>query len=256
MTVLQAIILGLVEGLTEFLPVSSTAHLLLAQRLMDITLTQSMVTFTIAVQLGSILAAFFLYRKKFASLSHNVVLCVALVPTLVAGVFVYPHLKTIFSHILFIVPWTLIVGGLLMLVAEYVYKKKRTPESEPELTAYQKIYLGCAQTLALVPGVSRSASMIVAGLFAGLPRNSLSSFTFILAVPTMFAATTYDVYKNVELVKHDVFSVSFFVGFTVAFLAAFLSIRFMLYVVRRYTFVPFGWYRVILGLGIILFLYI
>ena len=254
MTFLQALILGIVEGFTEFLPVSSTAHLLLAEKVMGLVLDERMVTFTIAVQLGSIAAAAILYTQQFLSIRKVSVLILTLLPTIFAGVFVYPYIKTLFTHVLLIIPWTLIIGGILMLVGERKYSKK-APVEERELTLKEKLVLGCAQTIALVPGVSRSAAMIVTGLFARFPRQAVTSFTFILAVPTMFSATVYDVYKT-HIPIESIFSVSFTTGFITAFLVAVVSIRFMLFLVRTYTFVPFAWYRIFLGLSVALFVYL
>ena len=254
MTFLQALILGIVEGFTEFLPVSSTAHLLLAEKAMGLILDERMVTFTIAVQLGSIAAAAILYARQFLSVQKISVLILALLPTIIAGVFVYPYIKTLFAHVLLIIPWTLIIGGILMLVGEQEYSKK-APVEERELTFKEKLILGCAQIIALVPGVSRSAAMIVTGLFARFPRSAVTSFTFILAVPTMFSATVYDVYKS-HIPLESILSIPFVTGFVTAFLIALVSIRLMLFLVRTYTFVPFAWYRIFLGLSIALFVYL
>lgn len=222
---------------------------------MGIVLNDTVATFTIAIQLGSILAAAVLYFRQFLSLRKISFLVLALLPTIFAGVFVYPYLKTLFVNVLLIVPWTLVLGGILMLVGEREYSKKESVVEERELTLKEKLILGCAQTIALVPGVSRSAAMIVTGLFARLPRQAVTSFTFILAVPTMFSATVYDVYKS-HIPIESILSVSFMTGFITAFLVAFMSIRFMLFLVRTYTFVPFAWYRIFLGLLIALFVYL
>lgn len=253
MSILESLLLGILEGFTEFLPVSSTAHLLLAQKILNIPLTESVTTFTIAVQAGSIFAAALLYCKQFLSFRTSGALIVALIPTVLAGVFIYPFLKVLFANVLVIVPWTLVFGGLLMLLGEYVYKKEGGI-SERSLSLKEKCILGLAQTLALVPGVSRSGAMIVTGLFAKLPRQAVTSFTFMLAVPTMLSATGYDVLKS-DLAFNDILSISFIVGFLAAFVVAFVSIRFILLLVSRYGFVPFAWYRIALGLSISLFLY-
>lgn len=253
MTFFQAIIIGIVEGFTEFLPVSSTAHILIVQKMFGIVLDGSVTTFTISVQLGSILAAAILYIRQFLSLRKVTELMVVLLPTVVVGIFVYPFLEVFFSNVLYIVPWTLVFGGLLMLFGERIYKK--IPEKEErELTFKEKFILGCAQVIALMPGVSRSASMIVTGLFLNFPRQAVTSFTFILAVPTMFSATLYDIYRSHTQIS-TLLSLSFCIGFTTAFLVAFFSIRFMLFLVQKYTFTPFAWYRIILGVLIALFLY-
>jgi undecaprenyl-diphosphatase len=253
-TFLQALILGIVEGFTEFLPVSSTAHLLLAEKVMGIVLDERVVTFTIAVQLGSIAAAAILYARQFLFVRKVSVLVFTLLPTIFAGIFVYPYIKTLFTHVLLIIPWTLIIGGILMLVGERKYSKK-TPVEERELTFKEKFILGCAQTVALVPGVSRSAAMIVTGLFARFPRGAVTTFTFVLAVPTMFSATAYDAYKS-HIPAEAILSIPFITGFVTAFFVALVSIRLMLFLVRTYTFVPFAWYRIFLGLCIALFVYL
>lgn len=257
MTFLQAIIIGIVEGFTEFLPVSSTAHILLTEKIMGVALSESVTTFTIAVQLGSILAAAVLYFRHFLSIRRVSILVLALTPTIFAGVFVYPYIKVLFLNVLFIVPWTLILGGVLMLLGERRYLKSASLSAsfeERELTFKEKMILGCAQVLALIPGTSRSAAMIVTGLFTHLPRGAVTSFTFILAVPTMFSATIYDVYKS-HVPFDALLTPSFAVGFFVAFFVALVSIRLMLFLVRTYTFVPFAWYRIFLGLVVALFVY-
>lgn len=254
MTILQAAIIGVVEGFTEFLPISSTAHILIVQKIFNIVLDESVTTFTIAVQLGSILAAAILYIRQFFSLRKVVELILTLLPTVIAGILIYPFIKIFFTNVLYIVPWTLVVGGLLMLWGEKIYKKNVERE-EKELTLKEKFILGCAQVFALVPGVSRSASMIVTGLFANFPRRAVMSFTFILAVPTMFSATLYDVYKT-QIPITALLTPSFCLGFITAFFVALFSIRFMLFLVQKYTFTPFAWYRIVLGISIGLFLYI
>ncbi|MFZ2151984.1 MAG: undecaprenyl-diphosphate phosphatase [Minisyncoccia bacterium] len=254
MTFLQAIILGVIEGFTEFLPVSSTAHLLLAQKALGVILTDEVAHFTIAVQLGSILAAAVLYIRYFLSVRKVTELIFVLLPTIIAGVCVYPFLKTLFGNVLLIVPWTLVLGGILMLFGEYMYRQKKNTEIR-ELTFKEKMILGCAQTLALIPGVSRSAAMVVTGLFSGLPRQAVTSFTFILAVPTMFSATLYDVYKS-GVAFSALITPSFIVGLVTAFAVALVSIRFMLFLVGKYTFVPFAWYRIVLGLTIAFLVYL
>ncbi len=253
MTFFQALILGIVEGFTEFLPVSSTAHLLLTEKVMGLVLDERMVTFTIAVQLGSILAAAILYAQQFLSIRKVSILILALLPTIFAGIFVYPYIKILFTHVLLIIPWTLIFGGILMLLGEWRYSKKTLGEDR-ELTFKEEVILGCAQTIALIPGVSRSAAMIVTGLFARFPRSAVTSFTFVLAVPTMFSATVYDIYKS-HVPFESILSTSFVTGFVTAFFIALVSIRLMLFLVRTYTFVPFAWYRIFLGLCIALLVY-
>lgn len=254
MTFIQAIIIGIVEGFTEFLPISSTAHILIVQKIFGIVLDESATTFTISVQLGSILAAAILYIRQFLSVQKVAELIVALLPTVIAGIFIYPFIRVLFSNVLYIVPWTLIGGGILMLLGERVYKKRKQVESG-ELGFKEKVLLGCAQTLALVPGVSRSAAMIATGLFANFPRRAVTSFTFILAVPTMFSATLYDIYKTQTPIT-ALLTPSFCFGFITAFFVALFSIRFMLFLVQKYTFTPFAWYRIVLGISIALFLYV
>lgn len=254
MTILQATIIGVVEGFTEFLPISSTAHILIVQKVFNITLDDRMMTFTIAVQLGSIFAAAILYIRQFLSLRKVFELMLALVPTIIAGILIYPFIKIFFSNVLYIVPWTLVVGGLLMLWGEKKFKNN-LERREGELTLKEKFLLGCAQVFALMPGVSRSASMIVTGLFANFPRRAVTSFTFILAVPTMFSASLYDVYKT-QIPITALLTPSFCLGFITAFFVALFSIRFMLFLVQKYTFTPFAWYRIVLGISIGLFLYI
>lgn len=252
MTLTQAVLLGILEGFTEFLPISSTAHLLLAQRLMGIVVDDATVTFTIGIQFGSICAAAILYWKYFLDYKNTRDVLLALVPTLIAGVFIHPYIKLLFQSVLYIVPWTLIIGGVVMLLGEKWYC--RHGNKGRDVTFADKMMLGFSQVLAMVPGVSRSGAMIVTGLFAKLDRKAITSFTFVLAIPTMMSATLYDVYKS-HLSFNAIFSDTFIIGFVTACIVAFASIRTMLFLVNKYTFTPFAWYRIILGSLIAVFVY-
>ncbi|MEF3191112.1 MAG: undecaprenyl-diphosphate phosphatase [Campylobacterales bacterium] len=247
MTGSEAVVLGLLEGLTEFLPVSSTGHLILASHLMGIAQDDVHKAFEVSIQLGSILAVVVLYMKRL--LAHPLLLlklAVAFVPTGIVGLLLYKTIKSLFdSHS---VAWMLILGGIVMIVIELWRKGREEPsDSVEEISLKQALMIGTFQILSMVPGTSRSAATIIGGLLAGLSRRSAAEFSFLLAVPTMIVATVYDLYKNHAAMDFsDVTNLG--IGFGVAFVTALLAIRLFLSFVARFNFIPFAFYRIALGL--------
>ena len=253
---LQALFLGVLEGLTEFLPVSSTGHLIIAGELIGFDGPLRSV-FMVAIQLGAILAVCWLYRQKLAAVTVGMArgdaaswrfstnLLIAFLPAMVLGLLFYKVIKGV---LFFPVPVAiaLIVGGLVILWAE---KRAHTPRvaEVDDMSWRDALLVGLCQCLALVPGTSRSGATIIGGLFVGLSRKAATEFSFFLAIPTMFAATVYDVYKHRELFSADDVSV-LATGFLAAFVAAFLTVKALVAFVTKHSFTPFAWYRIAFGL--------
>jgi undecaprenyl-diphosphatase len=248
MTTVQAIILGIVEGLTEFLPVSSTGHMSLVSHFLNIVQSDQLVVFEIAIQLGAILAVVLFYWKKFFDLELIKKLIVAFLPTSIIGLTVFKYLKTLLSSE-YIIALSLIIGGIILIIAEKL--KKDIYTSKEEISYKDALLLGLAQSVAIIPGVSRSGATIVAGLFMNIKRNILVEFTFLLAVPTMFAATLYSLYKNKELLTSDNLN-NIGIGFIVAFLVALIVIKMFLGYIKKFDFIPFGIYRILVGIIVLL----
>ena len=252
---IHALILGLVEGLTEFLPVSSTGHLILAGQLLGFNDDKGKV-FEIAIQFAAILAVVWEYRAR---LTHTVVslrsdassqrlainLVVAFLPAAILG---FLFLKQIKFYLFnpFVVATAFIVGGVLILWAERRQHNVHA-ESVDDLTWRDALKVGFAQALAMIPGTSRSGATIIGGLFFGLSRRAATEFSFFLAIPTMFAATLYDVYKNRDLFSVDDLAL-FAVGGTVSFISAFIAVRGLIRFISRHDFTVFAWYRIAFGI--------
>jgi undecaprenyl-diphosphatase len=252
---LVVILLGLIEGLTEFLPVSSTGHLILAAELLGFD-GEGSATFKIVIQLGAILAVVVSYRRRFAwalaglmrgvpgavAFARNILL--AVVPALVVGVLAYDAIRAALEAPK-LVAAALIAGGVVMLILDkrLRHDRVRSIEAMPAPTA---LAIGAAQCLAMIPGVSRSGASILGGLALGLDRKTAAEFSFFLAVPTMVAATAYSLYKDWALLDFSDFA-AIAVGFVVAFLTALAGVRLLIGIVSRHGFAPFAWYRIALG---------
>lgn len=259
---LKALILGIVEGLTEFLPVSSTGHLILVGDLLDFNDERAMV-FTIAIQLGAILAVCWEYRSKISEVIGGIGsnpaanrfvinLLIAFLPAAIMGLL---FIKTIKYYLFHPVPvaLALIIGGFLILWAE---RRKHVIEVEQvdDMDWKHALKVGLAQCLALIPGTSRSGATIIGGLFFGLSRKAATEFSFFLAIPIMFAATFYDVYKHREFLEWDDLGM-FAVGFVAAFLSALLAVRGLLRFISNHDFTVFAWYRIVFGIIILVTAY-
>jgi undecaprenyl-diphosphatase len=248
----DALILGIVEGVTEFLPVSSTGHLILASKLMGIEQTDVHKTFEVVIQLGSILAVIFAFKEKiFHSVELWKRLIVGFIPTAVLGFTLYKTIKSLFAPET--VAYMLIFGGIVFIVIELLYKEKEHHVSRVEEVSYKQAFaIGLFQSLAMVPGTSRSGATIIGGLLIGLKRKTATEFSFLLAVPTMLAATAYDILKH-----HNEFDFSdaqaLAVGFVTAFIVALAIIKWFLAFIKKHTFIPFGVYRIVVGLVFLMF---
>lgn len=250
MTSLQALYLGIVEGLTEFLPISSTGHLILFSHLLSIPQSDFLVAFEIAIQLGAIMAVVYMYYRRLFTIPTIKRLIIGFIPTGIAGFLIYPYIKPLLQSPLLVGSMLFLGGVIILFVEHYYYKAKERGDVElsHEVSYKQAFMLGLYQTLAMIPGVSRSGSVIVGGLLMKLDRTVLTEFTFLLAVPTMTAATLYSTYKNIDVVLHSGNLATLFIGMLTSFVVATFVIKLFLEYIRRHTFVVFGFYRIILGI--------
>ena len=257
-----ALLLGFIEGLTEFLPVSSTGHLILAGELVGFT-DNSSVAFKIAIQLGAILAVLLVYWRRFwtvgtgllkreadaVAFTRNILLGFA--PALVIGVVAYDAIRAAMQTPE-IVAIALIVGGILILVLERVVRTIRFHAVE-EIPFGTALSIGLVQCTAMLPGVSRSGATIMGGLMMGVERKTAAEFSFFLAVPTMMAATVYALWKDRALLNADDLGM-IGIGFTMAFLVAVVVVKAFVAIVGRYGFAPFAYYRIIAGTAALIWL--
>jgi undecaprenyl-diphosphatase len=244
MTAFQALVLGIVDGLTEFLPISSTGHLILAAKLLGLAQTDFQKSFEIVIQLGAIGAVVVLYWRQFLRPEVLTRVVVAFLPTGAIGLVLYPLVKSYLLGNESVVLLALFLGGVILIVFEVFYREPSgAAPGIKSITYLQAISIGLFQAVAIVPGVSRSGATIVGGLAMGLTRGTIVEFSFLLAVPTMLAATGLDLVKNASS-----FSVgqsgALAVGFVASFIVAMLSIKLLLAYVRTRTFIAFGIYRI------------
>jgi undecaprenyl-diphosphatase len=253
MDLLDAVILGVVEGVTEFLPISSTGHMILASYLLGIKQSAFTKTFEIAIQLGAILAVVFIYREKLSkSLELWKKLIAAFIPTGILGLLLHHYVEELFSPL--VVSVMLIVWGVIFIVVELLYKEREHQIDRPEEISYAKaIGIGLFQSLAMIPGTSRSGATIIGGLLLGMNRVAATEFSFLLAIPTMLAATGFELVKNASSLSGGHFAL-LGVGFVVAMVSAFAAVKWLLNFIKSHTFIPFGIYRIIVGLIFLLIL--
>lgn len=253
MTIIEAVVLGIVEGLSEFLPISSTGHLILASTLMKLTQTEAHKVFEVTIQLGAMLAVVYIYRRQLVSRSDLLgKLCFAFLPTGILGYLLYKLVKSFFQPSL--VSYMLIAGGVAFVAIERFVKQGAEAETDIQDISYRQAFtIGLIQSLSMVPGVSRSGATIMGGLALGISRKSAAEFSFLLALPTMLAATVYDICKN-----HGAFALgdwqNILVGFITSFIFAVIGIKALLKFITSHTFIPFGIYRIIAGVLFLLFL--
>lgn len=253
MNLIQALILSIIEGITEFLPVSSTGHLILASHLMGISETEFVKSFEIIIQLGAILAVLVLYgrrvRRDFECWKRVIV---AFIPTGIIGLVLYKIIKSYLLGNTSIVIWSLLIGGIVMILLEkYFAKKEVEHDAIHKMSWLHSAIIGVVQSISVIPGVSRSAASIFAGLGVGLDRKSAVEFSFLLAVPTMAAAAGLDLFKTRLLFNSDQYFL-IAVGFVGAFVTALFSIKVFLKYVERHSFTVFGIYRIVLAVVFLL----
>ena len=250
MNIVQAIIFGVVEGVSEFLPISSTGHLMLTARYLGISQTEFVKSFEIAIQLGAILAVVVLYWKTLIKGGDIYLkLLAAFIPTAVIGGILYKVVKGFLLESNTVVLWALFLGGIAIIIFEWLHREKVSAAAElSEISYPQAVLIGCFQSLAIVPGVSRAAATIVGGLMVGLRRKTIVEFSFLLAIPTMAAAVGLDLFRSANTFNREQFLV-LSIGFLVSFAVALLAIRFLLVFIKKHTFIPFGIYRILLAVA-------
>ena len=247
MNIFQAVILSLVEGITEFLPISSTGHLILASKLLNISQTEFVKSFEITVQLGAILAVVVLYLKTLIIKTEIIKrIIAAFIPTAVLGFIFYSFIKHFLIGNLDVVVISLFVGGILMLVFEEVFKTKKGTETLENLSIRKSFLTGIIQSVSMIPGVSRAAATIYAGLGVGLNRKSAVEFSFLLAVPTMLAATALDLFSVGFLFKSGEYLI-LAIGFIGAFISAMVTVKYLIGYIKKHSFRVFAVYRIILA---------
>jgi undecaprenyl-diphosphatase len=258
MNLFQAIVIAVVEGITEFLPISSTGHMIITASFLGIEKEAFTKTFEVVIQLGAILSVVVLYHKKFFDFSRwqfYLKLIVAVVPALVFGALFSSRIKALMESNL-TVAITLLVGGVVLLFVDNIFNKSRF-DSDESITYPKAFTIGLWQVLAMIPGVSRSAASIIGGMQQGLTRKLAAEFSFFLAVPTMFAATAkdlYDWYKEKGSFSPEEIKL-LAVGNVVAFVVAMLAIKFFISYLQKRGFRAFGWYRIIAGIVLLVLVF-
>lgn len=247
MGIFEAVIIAIIEGLTEFLPVSSTGHMILASAAMDIHEEDFVKTFEISIQLGAILAIVLLYAKRFfQGIDIYIKLTAAFIPTAIIGFLAYETIKAyLFNPI--VVATSLIVGGIVLIIIDKrVVSQESKVENLENITLKNAFFIGLIQCVSMIPGVSRAAATIVGGVFNGLDKKQATEFSFLLAVPTMFAATGYDLLKT-PVIFTERQMVLLAIGLAVAFVTALVAVKIFIKIVENYGFNYFGYYRIVIG---------
>ncbi|MFZ4457265.1 MAG: undecaprenyl-diphosphate phosphatase [Bacteroidales bacterium] len=253
MDLLQTILIAIVEGLTEFLPVSSTGHMIIAEKVLNVPSSEFVKAFTVIIQFGAILSVIVLYWKRFfQSLDFYKTLLIAVLPALVLGKLFNDKIDLLLENVN-VVAVMLIIGGVLMLFVDKWFSKT---EEDQTVTPKKAIIIGFAQCIAMIPGVSRSMATIVGGMSQKLNRKTAAEFSFFLAVPTMFAASGYKLMKLImnsesRVILEDNLDI-LLIGNIVAFFVAMLAIKFFIGFVSKYGFKAFGYYRIIIGGAILI----
>jgi len=245
--IFQAIIIGIIEGFTEFLPISSTGHMIVVSEFLGISQNSLTKAYEVIIQFAAILAVMLIYKDKmsFKKVLLWQKLILAFLPLAIVGFIFKDQIKTLFN--VQTVAWMFIIGGVVFLVVEYFYKEKEYHVSDVEEVSYmQALWIGIAQIFSLVPGTSRAGATIIGGLLTGLDRKTSMEFSFLLAIPVMATVTGYDLLKHYQEFA-DANWDAFVIGFVTAFVVAYLTIKLFLAFIQRFTFVAFGIYRIIFG---------
>lgn len=261
MTPIQSIIIAIIEGITEFLPISSTAHMKFANPFLGIADSPFVDLFEIVIQLAAILSVVLVYRKKFFDFKNYhfyLKLLLAVIPALIVGALMKQYIDQILNN-LWVIAIVMVVGGIVLLFIDRLFAKQTTQDSSNEITYKQSFWIGCFQVLSILfPGLSRSAATIIGGMSQKLNKKIAAEFSFFLAVPTMTAASiksSLDVYFDHPEVFITENLLILLIGAIVAFLVALLSVQFFIKFVQKNGFALFGWYRIGLGLVMLALLY-
>ncbi|WP_373031203.1 undecaprenyl-diphosphate phosphatase [Sulfurovum sp.] len=247
MDIFQAIIIGIIEGFTEFLPISSTGHMIVASEFLGVSQDALTKAYEVIIQFAAILAVMVIYKEKitFKQIDLWQKLFVAFLPLAIVGYIFKDQIKTLFT--VEVVAWMFIIGGFIFLIVEYFYEEKKAHVTHVEKVNYkQALWVGIAQVFSLIPGTSRAGATIIGGLLVGLDRKTSMEFSFLLAIPVMAAVTGYDLLKHYQDFA-DANWGAFIAGFITAFSVAYITIKLFLAFIQRFTFVAFGIYRIIFG---------
>lgn len=245
----RVIILGIIEGFTEFLPISSTAHLVLTSKLLRLETSEFLKSFEISIQLGAIASIIFLYWKTLISKWNlNAKIITAFVPTAIVGLIFYKLVKSVLLENYLISVYALFIGGIVLLLFELFYREKESDIKElTDISYRQAVAIGLFQSISIIPGVSRAAATILGGMTMGIKRKTIVEFSFLLAIPTMIAATGLDLIKSADVFSRaDIFNLG--VGFVVSLITAMISVKFLLKFVQDHNFISFGIYRIIIAI--------
>jgi len=250
MNLVQTLILSVVEGITEFLPISSTGHLILVSDLLKITQTEFIKSFDIIIQLGAILSVVAIYFNKLIK-SRDIwkQIIIAFLPSAIFGALFYKLIKTYLIGNSLVVVLSLFIGGIVMILFEKYHKDK-----EKELNLKHYLLIGLFQVVSMIPGVSRAFATIFGGMVVGMSRKKATEFSFFLAIPTMLGATVLDLIKTDISIWTNSNLVTLFLGFLASFATAYVVVKWLIKFVQTHNFIRFGWYRIILALLFILFL--
>lgn len=250
MSWLQSIIIAIVEGITEFLPISSTGHMIITQSLLGVENSEFVKAFIINIQFGAILSVVVLYWKRFfQTVNFYYKLFIAFIPAAVIGFVLGDYIDALLENVT-VVAISLVIGGIFLLFVDKIFNK---PSANQEITFGKALRIGLFQCIAMIPGVSRSAATIIGGMVGKLNRKNAAEFSFFLAVPTMFAATAYKLLKSYHVFNAENIKI-LLVGNIVAFIVAMLAIKFFISFLTKYGFKVFGIYRIIVGLAILILL--
>lgn len=254
MDIFQAIIIGIIEGFTEFLPISSTGHMIIASQFLGVSENALTKAYQVIIQFAAILAVMLIYKEKitFKKIDLWTKLIVAFLPLAITGFIFKEHIKTLFN--VETVAWMFIIGGIVFLVVEYFYQEKEYHVSDVEKVNFkQALWIGIAQIFSLIPGTSRAGATIIGGLLVHLDRKTSAEFSFLLAIPVMTAVSGYDLLKHYQEFA-DVHWGAFIIGFVTAFIVAYITIKLFLSFLQRFSFVAFGVYRIIFGVILLMLL--
>jgi undecaprenyl-diphosphatase len=249
MTYLHTLILGIIEGVSEFLPISSTGHLILASHLLHLKQTDFHKSFEIAIQLGAILSVVVLYwRALLANFEILKRVIMAFIPTALLGFIFYKIIKRVLLGSNTVVLCSLLIGGIFLVLFELWHREKESASEQISDISYSKSFMiGLCQAVAMIPGVSRSAATIIGGLILGIKRKTIVEFSFLLSVPTMVAATGFDLIKSGSHFSWEEFNL-LMMGFITSFIVALLSIKWLIHFIKNHTFISFGIYRILISL--------
>ncbi len=253
MDIFHAIILGIVEGITEFLPISSTGHMIVVADLMGMDESAENKAFMVIIQLAAILAVVFNYKDKFSlsKIDLWIKVLIAFLPLAIIGFIFKDFIKEAFT--IEVVAYMFIVGGIIFLIVEHFYKEKSHHiDNVEEITYKQASWIGFAQMFALIPGTSRAGATIIGALLVGLSRKASAEFSFLLAVPVMLATSGYDLLKHYDKFSQEGI-LTLVIGFVVSFIVAYYTMKFFIKFLEKFTFVAFGIYRIIFGIILLAF---